>query len=318
MFSPSLISGIILGWALGANDAANCFATAVSTRAVKYSTAITIIAVFVMLGALIDGDKGIDKLSNYAYSSGIESPAYAFIVMLAAAITVIIMTVLRYPVSTSQSIIGSILGVASFLGKADFSATLQFFGAWFATPLGAAAIGFMIYKVIEKYLESRLMEFSYYDRFIKAGYIVAGAFSAYSLGANNVANVFSVYAGRLSLIDTGHAQLIGGATIALGVLTFSRPVMMTVGEGIAQLSPVSGFVSVLTAGIVVYIYAKIGIPVSTSQAIVGAVFGVGLVKGTKAVNYKTIRNILFAWFGTPTIAGVTSFALVNIYRVIQL
>lgn len=314
MISPSLISGAILGWALGANNAANCFATAVTTRAVKYSVAVAVTGVFVVLGAWLEGAKGVHKLSGYAYSSGVDQPIDAFLVMFAAAFTITLMTILKYPVSTSQAIIGSIMGSAALEGKADFSKTSQFFGAWFATPLGALVIGYVLYRLMEKYLERKIMGFNFYDRFIKTAYIAAGAFSAYSLGANNVANVTSVYAGELNLITSLQAQIIGGLTIALGVITFAKPVMMTVGEGITPLSPLSGFVSVLTAGIVVYIYAQIGIPVSTSQAIVGAVVGIGLVKGTKTVNYKTIRNILFAWFGTPTIGALVSAIVFSIYK----
>ncbi|HKL11599.1 MAG TPA: inorganic phosphate transporter, partial [Clostridia bacterium] len=120
-----------------------------------------------------------------------------------------------------------------------------------------------------------------------------------------------VFAGRLDFFNASQAVILGGLSIAFGVLTHSRPVMMTVGKGIVPLNPVSGFISVLSAALVVYFYAQVGIPVSTSQAIVGAVFGIGLVKGIQTVNLKVIRNIVLAWFGTPSIAGLISFALLK-------
>ena len=75
----------------------------------------------------------------------------------------------------------------------------------------------------------------------------------------------------------------------------------------------SGLISVFTSAIVVFIYAKIGIPVSASQAIVGSVIGIGLVKGVNTISFKTIRNIIFGWFGTPTIAGIVSLILFKIF-----
>lgn len=313
MISPSVISGAVLGWALGSNGAANCFAAAVSTRIIKYRTAIILTAVFVILGSFLEGGKGVLKISDYSFNSGINTPLKAFLVMLAAAITITFMTFIHLPVSTSQAVIGAIIGGALIEGRADFSETLKFFGAWFATPFGAIAIAFVLYKIFELYIEKRISNYVVYDNFIRIGYYIAGIFASYSLGGNNVANVTSIYTGRINLLSINQAIIVGGVTIALGVLTYSRGVMKTVGENLVTLSPISGLISVLTGAIVVYIYAKIGIPVSASQAIVGAVIGIGLVKGVNTISLKNIRNILFGWFGTPTVAGIISFLLFIIF-----
>lgn len=314
MISPSVFSGAFLGWSLGANDAANVFGTAVSTKVVKYRSAVIITAIFVILGALVNGHAGVYKLSDFAWGGGITTPLAAFFVMFSAAMTVTVMTYLKYPVSTSQAVIGAIMGGGLLVGKTDFSASVKFLSAWVVTPVGAMIISFILYKIIEKFLEKRINDLQFYDQVIKAAYIIAGMFSAFSLGANNVANVTSIYAGKLQLLTTQQAVIIGGLSIALGAVTYSKRVMMTVGKGLVDLSPISGFVSVLAAAITVYIYALIGIPVSTSQAIVGAVIGIGLVKGVNAINKRTVKNIMFAWFGTPTIAGLVSFLFSFIYH----
>lgn len=316
MISPALISGAILGWALGGNDAANCFSTAVSTKVIKYSKAVIIIAAFVLLGAVLEGQKGVHNLSEYAFNSGVDTPMDAFLVMLGAAITVIFMTVLKFPVSTSQAIIGSIIGSGVLVGKADYSQGICFLKAWVITPIGAMLIGYILYKIAKKSFENPFKRSKIYNQIIKIGFIIAGSFAAYSLGANNVANVTAVYAGKLNLLTTQEAVLMGGMSMALGALTFSKHVMNTVGSRLTNLSPTAGFIAVLTAAIVVYIYAKIGIPVSTSQAIVGSVVGIGLVQGVKTVNFKIVRNILFAWIGTPTVAGAISFLCFKIYMMI--
>jgi len=313
MISPSVISGAVLGWALGSNGAANCFAAAVSTRIIKYRTAIICTAVFVVLGACLEGSKGVQKISDYSYNSGINTPMKAFLVMLAAAITITIMTVMHLPVSTSQAVIGAILGGALIEGKANFSEMIKFFYAWFITPFGAIVIAFILYKSFEMFIEKRIKEYVVYENIIKIGYYISGIFSAYSLGGNNVANVTAIYAGKINLLTTNQAVLIGGITIALGVLTYSKGVMKTVGESLVTLSPVSGLISVLTGAIVVYVYALIGIPVSASHAIVGAVIGIGLVKGVNTIRIEAIRNISFGWFGTPTIAGIISLLFFSLF-----
>ena len=305
----SVTSGGFLGWSLGANDAANVFGTAVTTRVIKYSTAVALASVFVIIGALANGSAGIHNLSSYAFASGVDTALAAFLVMLSAGITVTAMTILSFPVSTSQCVIGSIIGWGLAYGLADFSRTTKFFSAWVITPVGAGAICFALCWVVGRYFQDRIVSLPGYDAVIKVGYYTSGIFGAYSLGANNVANVTALYAGELNLLSDTAAELVGGASIALGVLTFSKRVMFTVGAKITDLSPLTGFLVTFACALTVFIYALIGIPVSTSQAVVGAVIGAGLVKGVKNVDFRVLRGIFVAWLGTPTIAGVLSFLM---------
>jgi len=138
--------------------------------------------------------------------------------------------------------------------------------------------------------------------------IAAGSYGAYALGANNVANVTAVFvgAGHLSVFS---AALIGGLSIGLGILTLSKRVMETVGKKLVRLDPFSALVVLLAQSITVHIYTFIGVPVSTSQAVIGAVLGIGIVKGISTVSGRTLVNILIAWLLTPAIAGFFATAL---------
>lgn len=305
----SLLAGAFLGWGLGANDSANVFGIAVYTKVVKYSTAVILTALFVVLGSIIDGGEGISHISDYAYGGGVVTSAEAFMVMLGAALTVTGMTLLKLPVSTSQAVVGAIIGCGILKGTADFGAGAKFFGAWVLTPVGAMAIAFVLYLVISKTLEKKLSEFKFYEVSIRVGYVLAGIFGAYALGANNVANVTGVFAGRLGIITEGQAVVIGGLSIAIGVVTYSKPVMSTVGERLVPLSSMAGLVVVLAGAMTVYIYARIGIPVSTSQAVVGAIVGIGFHLGVSQINVVVLRNIAVGWVLTPTIAAIVSLLL---------
>ncbi len=139
------------------------------------------------------------------------------------------------------------------------------------------------------------------DSMLRFGLVAAGSYGAYALGANNVANVTAVFVGA-GLITIFLATLIGGVSIALGILTFSKPVMETVGKKLVNLDPFSAFIVVLAEAITVHIYTMIGVPVSTSQAVVGAVIGIGIVKGAHTVSKKTLKNIILAWVLTPVVA----------------
>ena len=299
-----LISGFFLGWALGSNDAANIFGTAVATRTIKFWTAAILTSIFVIIGAVLEGSGGMHTLGSLST----QTVNSAFITSLAAAITVSLMTYFKLPVSTSQAVVGSIIGSGLVRNSVNFTPLIKIFSAWIFTPIGALIISIIFMKIYSKYIENYINNIIKLDRMVKIGLVIAGIYGSYALGANNVANVTGVYV-KTGLISPLQGALIGGIAIASGVLTYSRNVMMTVGKRITELSSLNALIAVLAESTTVYIYAQIGIPVSTSQAIVGAVIGIGLVKGINLININTLKNILFGWLGTPTIALIISYVI---------
>ncbi len=109
---------------------------------------------------------------------------------------------------------------------------------------------------------------------------------------------------------------IGGISIAVGAITFGKKVADTVGKGITPLDIPGAFVAQVSSAFGMHLFSLFGIPVSTSSAIVGAVVGVGLVKGARAISKKTIATILVGWVLTPTMAGSFSFWLYKVLKVI--
>ena len=344
-----LSAGLFMGWSLGTNDAANAFGTAVATRVVKYRTAVIIIAVMVIVGAFVNGDNNITKLAELSNmnevtatqaqveaaqaadaASGtgealadlrLKSALKAFIVFACAAITVFIMSYLKFPVSANQSIVGAVIGwglcYADYSDPAIFqpniSKLLEFASTWLLCPLGAAIISFILVYITKKFIENRLTTLGSYDKIIKIGYIASGAIAAYSIGTNSSASVVAFYyditeSGANLLSNATVAAVIGAVAIAVGVLTFSKRVMMTVGSSIAEITQVEGFVVIIAMSLTIQLLGELmGIPVSTSQAVVGAVVGAGLVKGIKNVHFGVFKNIAIAWISSPTVAGLLTY-----------
>jgi PiT family inorganic phosphate transporter len=100
--------------------------------------------------------------------------------------------------------------------------------------------------------------------------------------------------------------------MALGALTFSYEVMMTVGKDISPLGPTSAFSSQFGAAIAVSIANLFGLPVSSGQAIVGAISGLGLYKG-EHVNRKVVLDIMRNWIRAPLISGALAFILIRLF-----
>jgi PiT family inorganic phosphate transporter len=107
--------------------------------------------------------------------------------------------------------------------------------------------------------------------------------------------------------------LFGSLSIASGTLTYSRKVMMTVGRGITPLDEYAALIAVLSGAITVEIFTQIGVPVSSSQAIVGGVIGVGIVKGASTINKRTVIEIGIGWISTPISAGIISYVLLKLF-----
>ncbi len=300
----SLLGGVFLGWSLGANDASNVFGTAVSSRMVRFSTAAVLASIFVIAGAVVSGRAGIETLQGLT----VLDLEQAVISSVAAAATVTIMTALGQPVSTSQAVVGSILGIGVMNKHLSMAGLGKVVICWIGTPLGAALMAFLLYHLLAfPYNRLRLNLFEL-DMLLRVTLILAGSYGAYALGANNVANVTAVFVGA-GLIDVPAATLIGGASIALGIITFSRRVMDTVGRKLVRLDPFSALVVVLSLAITVHVYALIGVPVSTSQAVIGGVLGIGLLRGVNTVSRRTLRHILAAWLLTPVLAALFSIGI---------
>ena len=245
-----LIGALFLGWSLGSNDSANIFGTGVAANVLKYKTAVILISTFVIIGALLEGYKSMDTVGEMTQLSHMA----AFIATISAGFCVAVFSYLSLPVSTSQAIMGAVLGIGMISGIPDFSKLGKVFLAWALTPIGA-----MLLTAID--IERR-------NLFTRIALIFAGCYGAYSLGANNVANVTGVYVGA-GLLSPFYAALLGSLSIAAGVLTYSRNVMETVGKKIVDLDGFSAFIAEFSAAITVHLFTQVGIPVSSSQAIVG-------------------------------------------------
>ena len=127
--------------------------------------------------------------------------------------------------------------------------------------------------------------------------------------------------------------LIGGIAIGSGVITYSHKVMQTVGNSVMKMSPLMAWVVVVSQGIVLFLFASQGlkhlllshglpalplVPVSSSQAVIGAVMGIGIAKGGRNLNWRLIGHIIVGWVTTPVIAAlvcyISLFFLQNVFN----
>lgn len=325
-----ITSGLFLGWSLGANDAANVFGTAVAAKVIKFKAAAIIMSIFVIIGAVVSGSGASHTLGKLGAISSMEG---AFIVALSAGITVFIMTKYGLPVSTSQAIVGAIVGWNLYSSSPTSMNTLsKIVLTWVLCPVLAAVFSILFYKIFKKKTRTLKMNIFRRHSYIRIGLMLVGAFGAYSLGANNIANVMGVFTNSIDLEPlnlyfftinkTQILFLIGGIAISTGIFTYSKNVMNTVGNSIYRLSPATALIVVLSSSFVLFLFASVSlqnllislhlppiplVPVSSSQAVVGSVIGIGLAKGDRNINFSKLRRISFGWLLTPTISLILSY-----------
>ena len=333
MFSFFLLSGLFLGWSLGANDAANVYGTAVGTRMIKFRTAAIVCSVFVIIGAVVGGSGPSDTLGELGAVNALPG---SFTVALAAALTVAWMTRLSLPVSTSQAIVGAIIGWNFFSQSlTDLTSFTKIVSAWVICPILACVFAIVLLKVTQLLMRGMRMHLFRIDVATRYGLVIVGAFASYSLGANNIANVMGVFVpaapfgdldvfGVFTLNAAQQLFLLGGIAIAVGVFTYSKRVMLTVGSDIFRLSPIAGLIVILAHALVLFLFSSEGleqwlsshglptiplVPVSSSQAVIGAVIGIAIAKGGRNIQIGILGQVFWGWVSTPVIAGAISFLL---------
>ncbi|HEY8416558.1 MAG TPA: inorganic phosphate transporter, partial [Limnochordales bacterium] len=266
-----LLSGLFVGWSLGANDAANAMGTAVGARVRTVREAVVIVGVFSFIGAVSLGHRVIKTIG-----SGIvpleqlptrQATLIALAAMLAAGLWLLWATYLRLPVSTTHSAVGAVAGAGVAAGGVPiyWEKLLDIFLAWILTPVGAAAVAYILYQLLRLLI---LRWFSIPDRVWAWLLTASGMWMAFSWGANDVANATGVMVGA-GLVSPFMATLLGGLAIVLGVATWGYRVMETIGSRITHLIPPMAFVAELAAALNVQLYTLVGLPVSTTHSIVG-------------------------------------------------
>jgi phosphate/sulfate permease/DNA-binding CsgD family transcriptional regulator len=325
-----LSSGLFLGWSLGANDAANIFGTAVGTKMLRFKTAAIVASIFVILGAVIQGAGASHTLGKLG---SVSTLAGAFTVALSAALTVYWMTRMRLPVSTSQAVVGAIIGWNLYTDNpTDLSTLTKIVSTWISGPILGGVFAILLFMLVKRIIKKTSVHLLFKDIIIRYGLLVVGAFGAYSLGANNIANVMGVFTNAINLptIDLGIIQFdstqqlffVGGVAIAIGIITYSRHVMETVGNTLMPLTPEAAIVVVLSQALVLFIFSSQGlsnaiqsiglpaiplVPVSSSQIVIGSIIGIGIYKGGKEIKYNILGSISLGWIATPMVAGVMAF-----------
>ena len=149
---------------------------------------------------------------------------------------------------------------------------------------------------------------------------------AFAHGSNDVANAIGPLAAVISIATTGSITaksslpiwvlMLGGGGIVIGLATFGRHVIATVGKKITQLTPSRGFAAELAAATTIVIASGTGIPISTTHTLVGAVLGVGMARGIEAIDLRVVARILVSWVVTIPAGAILAIVFFFIFKAV--
>jgi phosphate/sulfate permease len=303
-----LASGLFFGWTIGSHYTGATMGMAYGSGLIKSRFVATLlIAVFVLLGATFDSDHVVATVGTGIVRQQDLTPLGAMVMMLTAALVTAGNTWMKWPVSTSQLACFSVVGTALAMGAPIFWRTtvLLLFVTWIATPIASGLLGFLFTRIAD-WLGAQYRLGA--DRALRALLLAASCYAAYTLGANNTGNAVGVFYG-LHVMSKMQAGFVGGIVMAIGALTWGRPILDKVAKGLVNLDPNMGVGAKLAQSITAHTAAFLGYPTSMNQALLGGMASASGARGREPISGKAVREIVFSWFFTPVLAGIVSFIL---------
>lgn len=154
----------------------------------------------------------------------------------------------------------------------------------------------------------REFEFEKFESIFTTMLVISACFLAFAHGANDTANAIGPLAAVVAILRSGAVELqaavpiwllvLGGIGIVIGLATWGYKVMETIGRKITHLTPSRGFAANIGAATTIVVASRLGLPISTTHTLVGAVLGIGLARGVDSLNLKMVRDITISWFIT--------------------
>jgi len=314
---------ILFDFINGMNDAANSVATVVSTRVLSPRLAVIWAAFFNFVAAFFFGVHVAETIGRGIIRPEVVSLALIAATLIGAIVWSFACTRFGIPISVSHSLVGGLTGTALVEGGPGalmVAGVVKIFAFIFIAPLLGLVLAYAI--MVSVFWICRRKSPANVDRWFRRLQLVSAALYSLGHGTNDAQKTMGIIA--MLLFSTGHLGaefyvplwviLSCYAAIALGTLTGGWRVIETLGMKMTKLRPVHGFSAETAAAASILFSSILGIPVSTTHTITGAVVGVGATQGIAAVRWGMAYRIVWAWILTiPGSAVMAAF----VYKVIQ-
>jgi len=321
-----VVLGLIFEYVNGFHDAANAIATVVATRVLTPLQAVLMAGTLNLIGALT-GVAVAKTVGSGIVDAKIVTQDLVVAALLAAITWDLITWWFGLPTSSSHALIFSIIGASVAIHGFDvvIIAGLQktSFGIVYSPAL-AFLVGYLF--MLGLYWLLRRASWGGVQRFFGRAQILSSAYMAFSHGGNDGQKTMGVIALALAaygVVPTGNdfyipdwVKVACAVAIGVGTATGGWRIIRTMGTRITTLTPVQGFAAETTAGTVIEIATRFGIPISTTHAISGAILGVGATRRLSAVRWGIAGRIVTAWVLTIPGCFVMGYVVAIVMRAV--
>jgi PiT family inorganic phosphate transporter len=332
-----LAISFLVAFSIGGNDEA--MAPAVGARVFTVRAAVAIGGLITIAGAVTLGSNVSEKVGSDMVSGMEMSTDMIFAVLISMAIWLLIASITKgLPISTTQCIVGSVIGVAisaPLMGYSEWGiavvnwyVVLEVFIGWILSPIIGFFFAAGIFAVVRR-LQRRAKGFTDFEKQERVASYLLAAFlilTSLSRGGNDVANAIAplvVLPDFLGTYDLGFISmpryliplLVGGIGMALGLIIVGRKVIRTLATEVVTLSPSSALSASISVSLIMFIGTLLGLPLSGTHVLVAALIAVGWVSETP-VQMKQVKEIILSWIATVPIAALFGAAVLWIIQFI--
>lgn len=330
-----LIISFLVAFSIGGNDEA--MAPAVGAKVFTVRAAVSIGALITIAGAVTLGSNVSEKIGSDMISGMEMSIDMVFAVLISMAIWLLIASVSKgLPISTTQCIVGSVIGVAisaPLFGYTEWGmnvinwyVVLEVFIGWILSPLIGFFFAAAIFAVVRR-VQARAKGFTDYEKQERIAAYLLAAFlilTSLSRGGNDVANAIAplvllpdfegvFYLGFVSIPRYLIPLIVGGTGMALGLIIVGRKVIKNLATEVVTLSPSSALSASISVSLIMFVGTLLGLPLSGTHVLVAALIAVGWVSATP-VQMKQVKEIVVSWIVTVPISAVFGMIVLFVIR----
>jgi inorganic phosphate transporter, PiT family len=297
---------------IGAHYTGACMGMPYAAGAIRLGPALLLMAPLAFIGAAV-ASEGVEATVGHGL---LRSPSVDLGLALAIVSAALLLTSLynfvTLPTSTIQILVFSTVGAGLAAGlEIDWSTIGTLVILWAVAPFAAFGAGYVFVRVADR-IRPTPVRTAALGRAAVLGLVAVGGAASFAMGANDVANASGalVMTGVFGVVLAG---VVGGAGLALGILTWGRPLLKRVAFDLVHLDARMATCAQLAQSAVILVSVSFGLFTSMNQALVGAMIGTGVARGQSTVLWRTVRGVFIGWAIGPASGLIVGFAFATAF-----
>ncbi|MCY0876936.1 MAG: inorganic phosphate transporter [Firmicutes bacterium] len=309
---------LAFAWSIGAHYTGACMGMPYGSGSIKIVPALVLMAILALIGATFASHHVETTVGLSIVNASQVTVVGALVIIIAAFVMTTIYTAIKIPTSTIQILVFCVVGMALGAGiQVHWLTILKLAIIWVAAPPIALCLGYLFTHALDRIVgfKPRQQENgATILRTLSVILVTVGAAASFVMGANDVSNATGVFM-MTHLFNVWIAGLIGGIGLFIGVLTWGKPLLRKVAFDVVHVDLAMASAAQLVQAIVVFLAVVFGFFTSMNQALVGAMMGAGIARGTGTIQWKAISSIVKGWIIAPISGIVMTFLLAKLFGI---